>query len=106
MDITAQELKERMEQGNVPPLVDVREPHEWDMGHLEGAIHLPLGEIAERMGELEQFKDQELVMYCRSGGRSGSATAYLAQQGFANVRNLTGGMLGWKDNIDPDFNVI
>ncbi len=105
MDISVQELKERIDQGDAPLMIDVREPHEWEMQHLDGVQKISLGTLPYKIQDIEEMRDQEVVMICRSGGRSGRATQFLAQQGFTKVRNLTGGMLAWKANIDPDFNV-
>ena len=73
-------------------LVDVREPDEWVAGHAPGALHIPMGQLPDRVGELPQGAD--VVLVCHIGGRSGRATAWLNQQGFA-CRNLTGGMVGY-----------
>ncbi len=72
-------------------VLDVREPIEWQHGHIEGAVHVPLGELTERLADLPT--GQTLVV-CRVGGRSGQAVGYLAQQGY-DVVNLDGGMLDW-----------
>lgn len=103
-DITVQELNERMIAGTAPPVIDVREPHEYEMGHITD-IHMPMASVPARINELEPYRDQELVINCRSGGRSGQICQYLRSQGFSNVRNLAGGMLAWKASIDPSFNV-
>ena len=105
MDITVQELKERIDAGTAPIMIDVRNPHEWDQQHLEGVEKISLPSLPAKINDLADWKDKEVVMICRSGGRSGQATQFLAQQGFSNVRNLTGGMLAWRDNIDPSFDV-
>ncbi|MDX1909612.1 MAG: rhodanese-like domain-containing protein [Bacteroidia bacterium] len=105
MDITVQELKERMEAGTLPVMIDVREPSEWDRQHLDGIRKISLGSLPAFLPELTDLKDQEVVLVCRSGGRSGRATEFMRQQGFAHVRNLTGGMLAWKAQIDPTFDV-
>ena len=101
-EITVLDLKKRMDDGNAPRVIDVREPHEWDMDHITDE-NIPMGTVPVRMNELG--KDEELVIACRSGGRSGQITAYLSSQGFSNVSNLAGGMMAWKANIDPGFNV-
>lgn len=84
-------------------LVDVREAHEWAAGHAEQAIHLPLSELQDRVGELD--KDQAYVVTCKAGGRSAQAIGWLAPQGF-NVVNLDGGMQGWaasgRDLVDEN----
>ncbi len=105
MDITVQELKERIDAGNAPTMIDVRNPHEWDQQHLDGVKMISLGDLPGQLAEIEALKNQEVVMICRSGGRSGRACQFLTQQGFENVRNLSGGMLAWKDAIDPSFDV-
>lgn len=105
MDISARELKERIDAGTTPIMIDVREPHEWEMQHLDGVHKISLGDLPTQLNELAQYKDQEVVLICRSGGRSGRATAFLQQQGFSNARNLLGGMIGWKAEIDASFSV-
>lgn len=77
-------------------LVDVREPDEWEEGHIEGATHIPLGELAQRLGELP--RDRELIMVCRSGSRSGLACEYMESLGY-DVVNMTGGMTAWSGKI-------
>lgn len=104
-DISVQELKERIDAGTAPVMIDVREAHEWEMQHLPEVRKISLGTIPAQVQDLAELKDQEVVMICRSGGRSGRATGFLASQGFTNVRNLTGGMLAWKEHIDSSFNV-
>ncbi len=103
-DITVQELNERLKAGTAPRIVDVREIHEYETDHIS-AENIPMGEVPGRLGDLASHKDQELVICCRSGGRSGNIAAYLRQQGYSNVRNLTGGMLAWAANIDTTFRV-
>jgi rhodanese-related sulfurtransferase len=74
-------------------LLDVREDDEWAAGHAPGAYHLPMMEIPARMGEIPG--DADVVVVCRSGGRSGQVVAYLMNNGWDNVRNLDGGMHQW-----------
>ena len=74
-------------------LVDVREPDEWEAGHAPGAHHLPMMEVPARMAEIPA--DSEVVVVCRSGGRSGQVVSYLMGNGWENVRNLDGGMQSW-----------
>lgn len=104
-DITVKELKERLDAGTAPVMIDVREQFEWDRQHLAGVKKISLGVLPGQLTELEALKDQEVVLICRSGGRSGRATAFMRQQGFAQARNLTGGMLAWKEEIDASFDV-
>jgi rhodanese-related sulfurtransferase len=74
-------------------LVDVREPNEWDAGHMPGAVLIPLGDLAVRARELDPARP--VVVVCRSGNRSATATAFLLQSGFRDVKNLVGGMIAW-----------
>lgn len=96
MDINVQELKQKIAAGESFVFIDVREPWEYEEFNL-GAQLIPLGEIATRLGELDDHKNDEIVVHCRSGARSGMAQALLQAQGFANVRNLTGGVMAWKE---------
>ncbi|MEM6632166.1 MAG: rhodanese-like domain-containing protein [Bacteroidota bacterium] len=105
MDITVKELKERLDKGEALNMIDVREPNEWEMQHLEGVAKISLGNLPTSLADLDELKDKEVVMICRSGGRSGRATQFLQAQGFSNVRNLAGGMLAWKQHIDASFHV-
>ncbi len=75
-------------------ILDVREQDEWDLGHAPGAVHIPLGDLPARLGELPD-SDAPLVVTCRSGGRSSRAVAWLEQQG-VEVANLDGGMMAWQ----------
>lgn len=80
-------------------VVDVREPDEWAAGHLPGAIHIPLGDLSARARELDPARP--VVAVCRSGNRSASATHFLLQSGFKDVRNLVGGMIAWTEAGEP-----
>jgi rhodanese-related sulfurtransferase len=104
MDISVQELKERLDEGRAPKIIDVRETWEYENDHID-AENIPMGMVPEQLETLSAYKDQELVVCCRSGGRSGNIANFLRSAGFTQVRNLTGGMLAWKANIDPRFNV-
>ena len=98
-EITVTELKERIDRGDVPAIVDVREPHEFEICRIPGAVLIPMRELPSRLQELD--RDHELIVHCRSGVRSANATLWLRTQGFARVRNLTGGILEWIDKVDP-----
>lgn len=87
------------EVGDDAYLLDVREPDEWAAGHAPGAHHLPMMEVPARLAELPA--DQELVVVCRSGGRSGQVVSYLLGNGWDNVRNLDGGMQEWATTGRP-----
>ncbi|WP_395784391.1 rhodanese-like domain-containing protein [Aquirufa sp.] len=95
MDITIEELKERMDKGENLNLIDVREEYEFDEFNI-GATLIPLGELPDRLEEIEAWKDQEILIHCRSGARSGRAKEYLTSEGYTNVRNVLGGMLAWQ----------
>lgn len=99
MDITVKELKERMDRGDAPRLIDVREPHEHDICSIPGAELIPTAQFVQRLDEFD--KDAEIVVHCKSGGRSGRAVEMMKARGFTNARNLTGGVLAWIDQIDP-----
>jgi rhodanese-related sulfurtransferase len=95
MDITIEELKERLDKGENLNLIDVREEYEFDEFNI-GATLIPLGELPDRLEEIEAWKDQEILIHCRSGARSGRAKEYLESEGYSNVRNVLGGMLAWQ----------
>jgi molybdopterin/thiamine biosynthesis adenylyltransferase/rhodanese-related sulfurtransferase len=101
MDITVKELKERMDRGDAPRLIDVREPHEYEICNIPGAELIPAGQLAQRLDEFD--KNAEIVVHCKSGGRSGRAVEMMRAKGFTNARNLTGGILAWIDQIDPSL---
>jgi adenylyltransferase/sulfurtransferase len=104
-DITVTQLKQRLDAGERPVLIDVREEYERQAGNI-GGLHIPMGSLPLMLDDLTQYKDQEVIVYCRSGGRSGSAVAFLTQQaGFKNARNLVGGVTAWKAQVDPAFTV-
>lgn len=97
--ITPEELKKRLDAGETINLVDVREPDENAEFNIGGLLH-PLGKIRELdVAELEGMKDDEVIVYCRSGNRSGQACMMLETMGFTNVVNLTGGMLAWREKF-------
>lgn len=94
-DITAEELKERLNKGETPVIIDVREDWEYQETNIAGSKLIPLGTLPQRLDDLEEYKDQEVIVHCRSGARSANAKAFLQQQGFSNVRNMLGGMLAY-----------
>ena len=102
-EITPAELKQRLDRGERLTIIDVREPHEWDICNLEehGARLIPLGEIGERAGEIDP--SEEIVLQCRSGARSAKALAALRDRGYRRLWNLKGGILGWSDDVDPSI---
>jgi adenylyltransferase/sulfurtransferase len=98
-DMTVTELKARIDRGDAPMIVDVREPAEFDICRIPGAMLIPLHQLPSRLAELDASK--EIVLQCKVGGRSARATAFLRRAGFARARNLTGGILAWIDQVDP-----
>lgn len=101
-EITVHELKARLDGGDRPFILDVREPREYDIANLEGTL-IPLGELPERLGELDAYKDQPIVVHCRSGARSANAVSFMKAQGFSGAVNLKGGTLAWSKEIDPSM---
>jgi rhodanese-related sulfurtransferase len=97
--ITVEQVKARLDAGESLRLLDVREPSE----HAEfniGGVLLPLRQIQTMQTDaIDSWKDEEVIVYCRSGNRSGQASLILETAGFSNVKNLTGGMLAWQDRI-------
>lgn len=77
-------------------LLDVRENHEYEAGHLPNSRHIPLGKLKDRLGEIDKYRQKPVLVYCRSGQRSASACAKLRKQGFEQVFNLKGGILAWE----------
>jgi rhodanese-related sulfurtransferase len=97
--ISVNELHARLQAGEKVNLVDVREPNENAEFNIGGILY-PLGRVREfDVDELEGLKDQEVVVYCRSGNRSGQACQLLETMGFSNLKNLTGGMLAWREHF-------
>src|SRR5438034_2650891 len=99
-EMSPHELKRKIDAGEPFELIDVREPFEHEIGRIDGAKLIPLGEISERLDELSG--ERPIVVHCHSGKRSAQAARLLQQRGFANVYNLEGGIDGWSDQIDPN----
>jgi sulfur-carrier protein adenylyltransferase/sulfurtransferase len=97
-EITATELKARQDRGDKPFILDVREPHEYQICNLNGKL-IPLGELPKRVNELDS--SVEMVVHCRSGKRSADAIHFLQTAGFKKLLNLKGGVLAWADEVDP-----
>lgn len=99
-EITASELKARMDAGEDIQLIDVRQPDEHAFARIEGAKLIPLGEVVSRMGEIDE--NRETVIHCKMGGRSANAIAALQRAGFkGELRNLAGGITAWSNEVDP-----
>lgn len=100
-EVTAQELKEMMDQGADFQLIDVREPHEFDICNLNGEL-IPMSEIPDNVDKIS--RDKKVVLHCRSGKRSGDMLLWLEKNhGFTNLYNLKGGVLAWAKEVDPEF---
>ncbi len=98
-EITPEELKTRMEHGDTPQMLDVREPHEYEICRIANSILIPLGQIPTRMDELD--KNAEIVVYCKMGGRSAKAAGQMRKAGFRSVKNMVGGIDRWAKKVDP-----
>src|SRR5688572_10182596 len=82
-------------------LLDVREPHEFELCRIQGSVNIPLDEISQRLDELDE--DRETVVICHHGRRSLQAALFLEQNGFSSVFNLTGGIEAWANDIEPNM---
>jgi adenylyltransferase/sulfurtransferase len=98
-ELTPQEVKKMMDEKQPFVLIDVREPHEFQICRIPGSTLIPLGEVAKRMHELDSAG--EIVVHCRSGQRSARAVEFLMNAGFRKIHNLKGGILAWSDQVDP-----
>ncbi len=100
-EVTPEALRDELAGPEPPLLVDVREPEELEISHLDGALAIPKGELPERVDELTRARS--VVVFCRSGGRSADATRLLLELGFRHVRSLRGGINAWAEKIDPSL---
>lgn len=96
--MTSDELKQQLEAGTTINLIDVREPDEWESGHIKQARSIPLSEFQARADEVHSVEG-EVIVICRSGARSGKVCEYLRLQGF-EVTNVSDGMLGWHGDVE------
>jgi sulfur-carrier protein adenylyltransferase/sulfurtransferase len=99
-EITPRDLKARLDRGDDLFILDVREPHEYQICNLKGKL-IPLGDLPKRVSELDSSR--EMVVHCRSGKRSADAIAFLQKTGFKKLWNLKGGVLAWSDEVDPSM---
>lgn len=95
-DITVEQLKSRLDNNEKFVFLDVREEWEYDDDNL-GAKNIPLADLPTRLDELEEYKDSEIIVHCRSGARSGNAKKFLESKGFSKVRNTLGGILAYRN---------
>src|SRR5262249_10895297 len=98
-EIDPVEVKSKIDRHDPFVLLDVREPHEWQIGHIPYAKLIPLGDLPKRVNELNSA--DEIVAHCKSGMRSAKAVDFLKQAGFRKVKNMKGGILAWSDKVDP-----
>ena len=99
-EITATELKQRLDKGDDIQLIDVREANEVAIARIPGAVHIPLGQVVNRISEIDPTR--ETVVHCKMGGRSARAIEALKQSGFSgNLINLKGGITAWSNEVDP-----
>ncbi|PYS47388.1 MAG: hypothetical protein DMF68_16155 [Acidobacteria bacterium] len=99
-EITATELKQRLDNDEDIQIIDVREPNEYATARIPNSIHIPLGQILNRMSEIDPAR--ETVVHCKMGGRSARAIEALAHAGFqGNLKNLKGGITAWSNEVDP-----
>jgi adenylyltransferase/sulfurtransferase len=99
--ITVPELKEKLDNGGEVVLLDVREPMEWEIAHLDRAVLMPVAQVPNRVSELSTADD--IVVYCKTGVRSARVTNFLRELGFRKVKNLAGGIDEWADRVDPEM---
>jgi adenylyltransferase/sulfurtransferase len=97
-DMTVEELKRRLDAGDKIFVLDVREPHEYQIANIGGHL-IPLNDLPKRVSELDASR--EIVVHCKMGGRSAKAVDFLRQSGFSNVHNLAGGITAWAERVDP-----
>lgn len=100
-EMTPTEFNARATAEPAPLLVDIREDWELAIASLEQAVHIPMGELPDRMEELP--RDRDIVLLCRSGMRSAQVTRFLQQEGYERVWNLAGGILAWSEQLDPSL---
>lgn len=99
-EITATELKQRIDKGDDIQIVDVREANEYQIARIPNSIHIPLGQVINRMSEIDPTR--ETVVHCKMGGRSARAIEALTRAGFqGNLTNLKGGITAWSNEVDP-----
>lgn len=99
-EITATELKARLDKGDDIQIIDVREPDEYAFARLPNTIHIPLGQVVQRMSEIDPAR--ETVVHCKGGMRSARAIEALTRAGFkGSLTNLKGGILAWSNQVDP-----
>ncbi|MFC2086004.1 rhodanese-like domain-containing protein [Bacteroidota bacterium] len=102
MEITVKELNRRLQSGEDLFLLDVREPYERDIINIGGLL-IPMRTLPDRLDEIEARKETDIIVYCRSGARSGRVVQWLRSIGYNSALNLTGGVMAWRDEIDSSL---
>lgn len=100
-EIDVKSVKQLQDQGDTFTLLDVREPAEIATAAIDGSLRIPMQQIPSRLSELEPHKSERIVVHCHHGGRSARVQAWLQQQGFTQVQNMTGGIDAWSQEVDP-----
>jgi adenylyltransferase/sulfurtransferase len=100
VEISAADVKRKLDQGETLTLLDVREPKEVAICKIPNSIHIPIRELQQRLDELEPYKDKTIVVYCHLGGRSIQCVQFMRQHGYTAL-NLTGGTEAWSNEVDP-----
>lgn len=95
--MTQGQLMDGLTDGSAPPIIDVRTPDEYRAGHVPGAVNIPLQEFPQRLGELNAYRDKEVVLYCESGMRASHGARWLESKGFEDLRFLDGHMNAWRE---------
>jgi adenylyltransferase/sulfurtransferase len=100
LEVTCRGVKDKLDTGEAFLLLDCREVDEYSIAHIEGARLLPMSELSARLGELDAYRDQEVIVHCHHGGRSERVANWLRGQGFAKARTMVGGIDRWAEEID------
>ncbi len=98
-ELTAAEVKAKLDRAEDFQFIDVREPHEYQIASIPGAVLIPLGQLPNRLSEIDPSR--EVVLHCKMGGRSAKACELLVASGYRQVRNMQGGITAWSDMVDP-----
>jgi adenylyltransferase/sulfurtransferase len=101
LEMDCRAVKAKLDAGERFLFLDCREPDEHGTASIAGTMLIPMSSLAERVGELEPYRDSEIVVHCHHGGRSLRVTQWLRQQGFAKTSNMSGGIDQWSQQIDP-----